>query len=147
MTTDQSAIETKFSILVGIIPVYEGKVLITQRSNSLRFLPGVWGIPAGKLEFSEDLEDAVHRELLEETGLTGDIIEYLGTSKFMGYEKNLRIHNMQFNFVLALHSSFVILDNSSQAFNWITTDQIQTAKMDTYNKEIILRALNFLSCR
>ena len=41
----------QFIILVSAVVSYRGKVLITQRSFENKFLPGVWGIPAGKIDF------------------------------------------------------------------------------------------------
>ncbi len=39
---------------------------------------GVWAFPGGKVETDETLQQAAHRELLEETGVTATIVSELG---------------------------------------------------------------------
>eukprot|EP00933_Yihiella_yeosuensis_P019687 TRINITY_DN15908_c0_g1_i1.p1 TRINITY_DN15908_c0_g1~~TRINITY_DN15908_c0_g1_i1.p1 ORF type:complete len:169 (+),score=34.75 TRINITY_DN15908_c0_g1_i1:30-509(+) len=45
------------------------RVLLVKRSASSRTSPGEWARPGGAVEFGESCEDALIRELLEETGL------------------------------------------------------------------------------
>lgn len=54
-------------IIVGALIVKNGKVLLVKENH----LPdkGKWNIPAGKLDYGEDLSTAVRREVYEETGL------------------------------------------------------------------------------
>lgn len=42
-----------------------GRVLLIRRSDN-----GKWGLPAGSPELHESMENCIHREVLEETGLT-----------------------------------------------------------------------------
>jgi len=53
----------------GAVIVREGKVLMLLRSDACRNNRGLWTIPGGMVELSEGLEDAVRREVREETGL------------------------------------------------------------------------------
>ena len=59
----------------------DGKVLLGKRSASEDTVPGLWSLPAGKLEAwgpaSDVLEDNLKREVREELGVEIQNIEYL----------------------------------------------------------------------
>jgi 8-oxo-dGTP diphosphatase len=52
---------------VGAVVVHEGRVALIRRGKEP--LKGRWVVPGGTVEWGEALEDAVVRELQEETGL------------------------------------------------------------------------------
>jgi ADP-ribose pyrophosphatase YjhB (NUDIX family) len=54
----------------------EGRLLLIQRANPPA--QGQWSLPGGRVEPGEELTDAVCRELLEETGLSGEVIRHVG---------------------------------------------------------------------
>jgi len=47
----------------------KGEILLLQRSYQDDFMPGVWGLPGGKVDAGESFVEAAERELLEETNL------------------------------------------------------------------------------
>lgn len=55
-------------LAVGGLVIRENKVLLVRRGKSPAF--GEWAIPGGSVELGETLQEAVERELREETGLT-----------------------------------------------------------------------------
>ncbi len=61
---------------VGGVVIEDGRVLLARRGRPP--LAGLWSIPGGLLELGETLEQAVVRELAEETGLEVDVLELIG---------------------------------------------------------------------
>lgn len=55
----------------------DGRLLLVRRANPPA--QGLWSIPGGRVEPGESSEDAVLRELLEETGLRGTVLREVGT--------------------------------------------------------------------
>jgi 8-oxo-dGTP diphosphatase len=53
---------------VGAVVVKDGRVLLVKRGKPPSL--GMWAIPGGRVELGETLQQAVERELLEETGIT-----------------------------------------------------------------------------
>ena len=46
-----------------------GKILLTRRPKSMRIFPWAWVLPGGHIELGETFEEAVIREINEETGI------------------------------------------------------------------------------
>lgn len=65
---------------VGAVICRDGKLLMLLRSEACRNNHGLWTIPGGMVEPMEPLEDAVRREVKEETGLTVSDTEFLTVS-------------------------------------------------------------------
>ncbi len=66
------------AVACGVILNEEGEVFLTQRNAPE--VPEVhekWQFPGGKIEFGEDPEDAVKREVQEETGFTVEVVRLL----------------------------------------------------------------------
>ncbi len=63
-------------VAVDAILLHRGKLVLVKRGRP-PFL-GKFALPGGALEFGERLEDAVEREVLEETGLDAEVERLLG---------------------------------------------------------------------
>ena len=55
--------------------VKNGKLLLGKRKNI--YGAGTWGLPGGHLEFKEAMKTAASRELMEETGLKAENLEFV----------------------------------------------------------------------
>ncbi len=66
----------------AVIQREDGRFLLLQRSTEKDFAAGVWECVTGRLEQGEGYEDALVREVFEETGLTVRIDRILDTTHF-----------------------------------------------------------------
>lgn len=60
---------TKFFVAGHALIEHETKYLVTRRSESNTYMPLKWDIPGGIVKPGETLEEAICREVSEETGL------------------------------------------------------------------------------
>ncbi len=63
--------------IVNGLLIQDSKVLLARRSPLRRNYPGSWSFPGGHVEPGETLEQALHRELDEEIGVTAKSWKFL----------------------------------------------------------------------
>lgn len=56
----------------------DGLILLVKRSASSKVYPGLWSLPSGKVEWGEEVSEAVKREVLEETGFDVEVEQFVG---------------------------------------------------------------------
>ncbi len=61
---------------VGAVVVRDGRILLIRRGRGPA--QGQWSVPGGRVEFGETLQEAVIREVAEETGLDVICGEFIG---------------------------------------------------------------------
>ena len=55
---------------VGVLVKHKEEFLLCKRSPNVKSLPGMWSIPAGKLEVYESTHEGAKREFFEETNIS-----------------------------------------------------------------------------
>ena len=72
----------RFIVAVAFIIERDGALLMLRRSPAQDFAPGRWETGSGRVEAGEHPEEAVHREVREETGLQVEIVGPVATFHF-----------------------------------------------------------------
>jgi 8-oxo-dGTP diphosphatase len=73
----------RFIVGVAFIIERDGAILMLRRSPAKDHAPGQWETGSGRLESGEHPEEAVHREVREETGLQVEIVQPVATFRFL----------------------------------------------------------------
>ena len=122
--------------VVAAVIVKDNMILATQ--SGYGEFKGKWEFPGGKVEFNENLESALIREIKEETNADINVIEYINTVE---YEYS--------NFFLKMHSylcelsknnlEFVYHDNNSlEHENMVWLDLEDLEKLDWLPADILV---------
>lgn len=96
-------------IAVAAVAVKDGRVVLVKR----KYPPsaGKWSIPGGHVELGERLEDAVLRELKEETGLTGRVVGFLKPVEYIEVEGG----EVRYHFVILVYKVDIVGDAEPRA--------------------------------
>lgn len=83
-------------VAVDAVVLHEGKIVLVRRGKEP--FRGRYALPGGFLEWGERLEDAVEREVWEETGLQCEVVRLLGV--YGDPDRDPRGHTISVAFVL-----------------------------------------------
>lgn len=124
-----------FGIATKGIVTFRGKALIVRRAQGENRYPGAWEFPGGKLEFGEQLEDGLRREIREETGLDARVVRLLYASTFLtSAERQVVI----VSYACTADTDAVILSEEHTDYRWATKAEVLRA-VDTGIREDLLR--------
>jgi len=107
----------------------EGKLFL-MRSHKWR---GLYVIPGGHIELGERIEDALRREIMEETGLEIHDVEYIGYQEFIYDDAFWKPrHFIFFDFACWTDGNEVRLNDEAQEHVWVTLEEALTLPLEPY---------------
>lgn len=113
--------ERKFFVAVKALLFNQGKFLLVKRSDKARGEHHYWELPGGRMEFGETPENALQRELMEETGLSVNILCPLQTWSFFREEETQIVG---ITLLCKAETSAVRLSDEHEAYAWIRFDEL-----------------------
>lgn len=149
-TASDSASKERFSISrrypkhplpgVGALIFRRGSILLVQRGRSP--LKGYWSLPGGLIETGERIEDALKREVLEETGLIVrprkmfEIIERIIRDK----QGRAEYHYILHDYVCKVVGGELKAGDDAGRVAWVKRARLKTLQLTEGTLEVIERA-------
>lgn len=102
------------------------KVFLPRRAQTKKFLPGVYELPGGHIDFGEDLKDGLARELHEEFGISVNVGEPFAAFTYVNEIKGAHAAEIVF-FAQVIGSIDEISINleDHESYLWIAEDEIE----------------------
>lgn len=116
-----------------------------QKYLILHYLSGHWDFPKGKLEAGETQDQAAHRELEEETGLTAEIIPGFQESlSYMFKERGKLIKKTVTFFVGISEEQPIRLSREHTGYLWLPYEKAHEKLTYQNAKDLLQKAHEFL---
>jgi len=122
---------------VGAVILDGGRVLLVERGNEP--LAGCWSLPGGAVEPGERLEDALIREVFEETGLrvTTNIIATVFERIMPDAAGKCEYHYVLIDFYCAVEGGELRAGDDSRRVDWFDIDSLDTLRMTDGTREVV----------
>ena len=118
----------------GLVFNLEGKVLLI-KSHKWR---NKYAIPGGHIELAETIEEALKREIKEETGLDIHDIQFILLQEFIFHDAFWKKRHFIFlDYACKTKSSDVKLDSEAQDYIWVTLEEALRLPVEPYTKRTI----------
>ena len=118
-------------VAIGILINSQKQVLVEQRPAHLSY-GGYWAFPGGKVEKNENIAEALHREMLEEIGITVESAEPLIQLQFQYPDKIVDLHTWKI-----IKYSGIPSGCENQLVRWVDKNELSQLRFLPPNKKIV----------
>ncbi len=127
----------------GFIRNKLGEILFVKRSENDSFLPGSWELPGGGVEYGENIEKTLRREIKEECGLDVEVGFPIAVSDYYMKDDNKEIQRIEIVFLCKLlnPAQTMLLSHEHSEYKWVSSNKISNLKLSSYMKNIVNNAL------
>lgn len=115
----------KLNVRVGIIITKDNKILLHKNDNKENYV-----LPGGGIKFLESSEDAIKREIKEETGLDIKVDEFVSTIESFFEHDGIKFHEIYFiykgSFIKDIDTSKIInnIEDKPIKYGFVDLDKI-----------------------
>jgi 8-oxo-dGTP diphosphatase len=119
--SDASQDEGRFMVAVGAVieHVPTGRILMMQRAATADFMPGMWEDLTGRMKQFEEPEDALRREIREETGLEIEVVKPIKIFHLYRGERTAQNELVGIVYWCTAESDRVTLSHEHDAYRWV----------------------------
>ncbi len=126
---------------VGGVVISGGRVLLVRRAQEP--LKGEWSIPGGLVDLGEALEEAVRRELVEETGLRVEPVGVLGVFDRILYgeeAERVRYHYVLVDYLCRLVSGEPRAGSDASEVCWASREEVPAYHLNKKTGAVVEKA-------
>jgi 8-oxo-dGTP diphosphatase len=124
-------------VTVDAVIVEKGKILLIKRGRPP--YEDFWALPGGFVEYGEIVEDAVVREVKEETGLTCDVVRLTGV--YSAPDRDPRGHTISVAYLMKVKKGDVLPGDDAAGASWFSIQELPE-RIAFDHGQIIKDALN-----
>ena len=120
---------------VGALIVNADDEVLLIRSHKWR---GRYVMPGGHIELGETMEEALRREIREETGLEIRDLAFIGFQEFI-YDDAFwrRGHYVFFDYACRTDGTEVVLNDEGQEYAWVSLEQALAMDVEPYTLRVL----------
>lgn len=128
---------------VGAVIFKDDSVLLVKRKNPPA--KGMWAVPGGKIKFGEHLQNAVEREVFEETGLVIKATEPVYAFDYIERESNgkIQFHYVIIDFLADYISGEIKANADALDARWVKRDEIRLLNLNKTSSKLLKERFEF----
>lgn len=131
-------------VSAGGVVFFGNSILMLKKMN------GDWVLPKGKIEISEDKRDTAIREVLEETRVNAEIVEYIGSINYTyrNFWSNNEVVDKQVHWYVMTSKSMKCLPQKEEGFKaakFIYVNKVVDLARYKDEKGIIVKAIKLMN--
>jgi 8-oxo-dGTP diphosphatase len=100
-----------------------GRILLVKRSDKANYLPGIWEDMGGRIKHFEEPEEALRREVREETGLEIEILKPLAVFHDYYGDKTAENELLIITYWCKAKSDQVVLSEEHTEYRWVSPEK------------------------
>lgn len=110
------------------------KLFLSKRGKAARNEKGKWEFPGGALEFGDNFEDTIKREIKEEFDLEIDIIDSLEPYNYLDLKEKLHWVALCFVCKVTQGMAKIMEPEKCESIGWFTIEEIEKMDLATYSR-------------
>ncbi len=126
---------------VGAVIIQDGRVLLVERAQPPQ--QGQWSLPGGLLEAGERLQEAVRREVREETGLEVEVLSLAGVFERIlpDAEGRIEYHYVLLDYLCRPLGGRLQPGSDVRAVAWVRLEELATLPLTSGTREFLEEVL------